>query len=212
MKRVSIAMLVLLIVSLSLIQVFAQPPGYGPPGYGPPGYGPPGYGPPREEQDERAKRRRERDRDETADANAVADPNKDISKIFEGQLQALSRFNQQNQKETKEWGRTNVNKRNLARAVNAQATAELNLLRELAVEEGAVKTIAGIDALLAERQKRFEETSQQIEDAKKREREQGREGRKDRDRGRDRGRSRDRTREPRSRSRQGSRRTTGPPM
>ncbi|UCC23770.1 MAG: hypothetical protein JSW23_08310, partial [Planctomycetota bacterium] len=147
MKRVSIAMLVLLIVSLSLIQVFAQPPGYGPPGYGPPGYGPPGYGPPREERDERAKRKRERDTNETADANAVADPNKDINKIFEGQQQALSRFSQQNQKEAREWGRTNVNKRNLAKAVNAQAIAELDLLRELAVEEGAVRTIAGIDAL-----------------------------------------------------------------
>lgn len=209
MKRVSIAMLVLLIVSLSLIRAFAQPPGYGPPGYGPPG-----YGPPQDERDERARRKRARDENETADANVVADPNKDVNKIFEGQQEALSRLNQKSQKEAREWGRANVDTKVLAEAVHEQVAAELSLLRELAVEEGAVKTVAGIDALLAERQNRFDEAAEKIEDARNRQREQDREdrGSKGRDRGRDRGRSRDRTREPRSRSRQGSRRSTGPPI
>ncbi|UCF43084.1 MAG: hypothetical protein JSV99_10965 [Planctomycetota bacterium] len=210
MKRVIIAVLVLLAVSLGLIEVFAQPPGYG----GPPGYGPPGYGPPQRKRAERAERDRAKDPNSTADANGVADPNKDISKIFEGQQEALTRFNQETDKEAREWARINVDKRALARAVNEEVAAELNLLRELAVEEQAVKITAGIDALLSERQKRFEETTQKIEDAKRRQRAQQREGRRDRDRerGRDRGRNRERTREPRTRNRQGTRRGAGPPM
>ncbi|MHC4912855.1 MAG: hypothetical protein ACYTE5_07610, partial [Planctomycetota bacterium] len=139
------------------------------------------------------------------------------SKIFEGHEEALERAREGNQKETKEWERTNLDKRALARAVHEQVTAELNLLRELAVEEQAVKITDGIDALLLERQKRFEETTQVIEDARRRQREKEREGRRgrDRERGRDRGRTRDRGRDSGRRSRQGTRRgtgTTGPPM
>lgn len=205
MKRVIIAVLVLLAVSLAFIEVFAQPPGYG---------GPPGYGPPQDPRAKKVERKRAKDPNLTADANAVADPNKDISKIFEGHEEALERANEGSQKETREWERPNLDKRALARAMHEQVTAELNLLRELAVEEQAVKITEGIDALLLERERRFEETTQKIEDARRRQREQEREGRrgKDRERGRDRGRSRDRGRDSGRRSRQGTRRGTGPPM
>lgn len=210
MKRVIIAMSVLLAVSLAFIEVSAQPPGYqGPPGYG----GPPGY-PVKDRRTRKEERQREKEPNSTADANAVADPNKDINKIFEGHEEALEKANEGNQKETREWERSNLDKRALARAVHEQVTAELNLLRELAVEQQAVKITKGIDALLLERQKRFEETTQKIEDARRRERERERNGRRDRDRerGRDRTRSRDRSRDSGRRSRQGSRRSTGPPM
>ncbi len=209
MKRVSIAMLVLLIVSLGLIRAFAQPPGYGPPGYGPPG-----YGPIEDRRADKEERKRAKDPNSAADANAVTDPNKDVNKIFEGQREALTQFNQETDREAREWERANLDKRALVRAVHEQVTAELNLLRELAAEEGDEKIMTAIDALLAERQRRFEETTQKIEDARRRERSQEREDRRDRDRdrGRNRGRSRERTREPRTRNRQGSRRGAGPPM
>jgi hypothetical protein len=82
----------------------------------------------------------------------------------------------------------------LVKAVQKQVAAEFDFLRELAVEEGAEKTVAAIDGLIADREKRFEEINKKIEAAMKRLRE--REGRRGRDR--DRGQRR-RGREDRSR-------------
>ena len=89
----------------------------------------------------------------------------------------------------------------MVKAVQKQVMAEFNFLRELAVEEGAEKTAAAIDGLIADREKRFEGITKKMEAAMKRLR--GREGRRGRDR-RDRGDQRRRGREDRSR------RTPGP--
>ena len=63
---------------------------------------------------------------------------------------------------------------NLERAAQERNKAELNFLRELAVEEGAVRTTEVIDRLLAGRDKRLEQTVRKMEERASRE--QGRRG------------------------------------
>jgi len=58
----------------------------------------------------------------------------------------------------------------LEKAVQEQGKAELNFLRELAVEEGAVKTTEVIDRLLASRDKQLEQIVRKIEERASRER------------------------------------------
>jgi hypothetical protein len=124
----------------------------------------------------------------SADANSVTDPNKPAYMMFEGLEEALKRVNKESRKETREWTRSTAeDKTSLVKAVQKQVMAEFNFLRELAVEEGAEKTAAAIDGLIADREKRFEEITQKMEAAMKRNR-----------RGRDR-ETRRRSREDRSR-------------
>ena len=203
MKLLIISISISLLAFFSLIPAFSQPPGYG--------SLPPGYGGPIEpkKQKQRAVKKQERkpikDANSIADANSVTDPNKPVYMMFEGLEEALKRVDQESRKEIREWTRsTTEDKTNLVKAVQKQVMAEFNFLRELAVEEGAEKTAAAIDGLIADREKRFEEITQKMEAAMKRLRGE-REGRRGRDRrDRDRGDQRRRSREDRSR------RTPGP--
>lgn len=208
MKLLVISMSFLLIVSFILMPAFAQPPGYGLP---------PGYGAPAQQREQEKRRAKKAERKPIKDANSVAfdandansvidpnDPNATIAayKKFEGLEEALGRLNSEGEKEIQEWTRGAVEiKMNLVKLVQEQVIAEFNFLRELAVEEGAAKTTAAIDGLLADRQKRFEETTQKIEEARRRLRR--REDRRGRDRGRDRDQRR-RGRDDRSRRSDGA--------
>lgn len=112
-----------------------------------------------------------------ADANTAVEPNeedphvkmlKDIEKAFED-------VKQSGQKEGREWLRFKDKERiSLARAIQGQVLDELNVLREIAVEEDAVKTTAAIDMLIADRQERYEKVLTRIEteDEKMRRREE----------------------------------------
>jgi len=93
---------------------------------------------------------------------------KDIEKAFED-------VKQSGQKEGREWLRFKDKERiSLARAIQGQVLDELNVLREIAVEEDAVKTTAAIDMLIADRQERYEKVLTRIEteDEKMRRREE----------------------------------------
>jgi len=58
----------------------------------------------------------------------------------------------------------------LEKAMQEQSKAELNFLRALAVEEGALKTTEAIDHLLASRDKQLEQIVRKIEERASRER------------------------------------------
>ena len=191
---ISMSILLILMVSFILVPAFAQPPGYEPP---------PWLRTQKQAPAKKAERKPIKDANSIADANSVTDPNKPAYMMFEGLEEALKRVDQESRKETREWTRgTTEDKTNLVKAVQKQVMAEFNFLRELAVEEGAEKTAAAIDGLIADREKRFEEITQKMEAAMKRLRE--REGRRGRDRGRGDRDQRRRGREDRSR------RTPGP--
>lgn len=197
---ISMSILLILMVSFILVPAFAQPPGYEPP---------PWLRTQKQPPEKKAERKPIKDAN-SADANSVTDPNKPAYMMFEGLEEALKRVNQESRKEIREWTRGLVEKgaaekrMNLLKAVQEQVVEEFNFLRQLAVEEEAVKTAAAIDGLIADREKRFEEITQKMEAAMKRLRGE-REGRRGRDRrDRDRGDQRRRSREDRSR------RTPGP--
>jgi hypothetical protein len=178
-KLLAISMLILLMVSFILVPAFAQPPG---------GQLPPWLRMPQKQAPEKEAKRKPIKDANSADANSVTDPNKPAYMMFEGLEAALKRVNQGSRRETREWIRgTTEDKTSLVKAVQKQVMAEFNFLRELAVEEGAEKTAAAIDGLIADREKRFEEITQKMEAAMKRNR-----------RGRDR-ETRRRSREDRSR-------------
>lgn len=201
---------ILLIIFFGLTDAFAQPPGYNYPW---------DRGP--MQRPRREPRKKQTDANSAADANSIGDPNQAKYKMFEGLAEVLEDVNQQAQTETREWVRGEAeHKMRLIEAVNKQVTAEYNVLRALAVEEGAVKTTAAIDKLLADRQKRLEKNLDAIEEQRRRLRERDSRRDRDRDRGRDRDRSRDRNRSRdrdsgrRSRDTERNRRTTpgGPGM
>jgi len=194
-KLLAISMSILLIVFFVLMPAFAQPPG---------GQLPPWLRTQKQAPAKKAERKPIKDAN-SADANSVTDPNKPAYMMFEGLEEALKRINQESRKEIREWTRSTTEDRtNLVKAMQNQVMAEFNFLRELAVEEGAEKTAAAIDGLIADREKRFEEITKKMEAAMKR-LSREREGRRGRDRrDRDRGDQRRRSREDRSR------RTPGP--
>ena len=182
MKLLAISMLILLMVSFILVPAFAQPPG---------GQLPPWLRMPQKQAPEKEAKRKPIKDANSADANSVTDPNKPAYMMFEGLEAALKRVNQGSRRETREWIRgTAEDKTSLVKAVQKQVMAEFNFLRELAVEEGAEKTAAAIDGLIADREKRFEEITQKMEAAMK----SNRRGRDRRDR-----ETRRRSREDRSR-------------
>jgi len=179
-RFIIISISIALLAFLSLIPALAQPPGYGGP--------PPGYGGPIEPKKQNHRTVKTQARKPINDANSFTAPNAPNApipayKMFEGLEEALEQLNRTGVGEIREWERGDVaNKINLAKTVEEQITAEFNFIRELAVEEGAAKTTAAIDGLLAHRQKRSEEINQKLEEARKRQR--AREERRDRDRGR----------------------------
>jgi hypothetical protein len=117
-----------------------------------------------------------------ADANITAEPNeenlqaemlKDIEKAFD-------ELKRGGQREGREWMRLKSEEgMNLVKTVQDQLLNELNVLREIAAEEEAVKTTAAIDKLLRDRQERFERVLKRMEaeDEKMQRKEQRRERR-----------------------------------
>lgn len=100
-----------------------------------------------------------------ADANAV----KERLKKHEGLEQELENVDKASAKEMREWGQGFVEERmDLAESVNQQVVDEFVFLRQIAVEEGALKTAAAIDGLLLDRQQRFEKISKKIDMAMRR--------------------------------------------
>jgi hypothetical protein len=193
-KLLAISMSILLMVFFVLMPAFAQPPG---------GQLPPLLRTQKQPPEKKAERKPIKDAN-SADANSVTDPNKPAYMMFEGLEEALKRVNKESRKEIREWTRSTAeDKTSLVKAVQEQVMAEFNFLRELAVEEGAEKTVAAIDGLIADREKRFEEITQKMEEARKRLRKREERRGKDRDRTRE--------REPRRRDREDrSKRTPGP--
>ena len=182
MKLLAISMSILLIVFFVLMPAFAQPPG---------GQLPPWLRMPQKQPPEKKTKRKPIKDANSADANSVTDPNKPAYMMFEGLEEALKRVNKESRKETREWTRSTAeDKTSLVKAVQKQVMAEFIFLRELAVEEGAEKTAAAIDGLIADREKRFKEITQKMEAAMK----SNRRGRDRRDR-----ETRRRSREDRSR-------------
>lgn len=183
MKRLIILMSILLIGSFSLIPTFAST---------------------EEDEDDKitAEEKKLTRQESTADkditdVNSIADANAVKSRIraFEGLEGALERIDKEGKKETREWTLSDArNRLDLAKAVKEQVIAELNFLRELAVDEGAVKTTAAIDGLLVDRQERFGKVIKRME----------KESEKVRLRN-ERGEKRRREREPRRREREGRR-------
>jgi hypothetical protein len=100
-----------------------------------------------------------------ADANAV----KARLKKHEGLEQELEKVSKASTKEMRQWGQGFVEERmDLAESVNQQVIDELVFLRQIAVEEGALKTAAAIDGLLLDREQRYEKISRKIDMAMRR--------------------------------------------
>ncbi len=126
-----------------------------------------------------------------ADANIPREPNaEDLhAKMLEDIEKAFENLKRGSQKEEREWVQLKAEeKTDLVKAVRKQLLAELDVLREIAVEEEAVKTTAAIDMLIADRQGRFEKVLKRMkaEDEKMQRREQLRNKRERGDRERDR--------------------------
>jgi len=92
-------------------------------------------------------------------AQPVMDPNKVMAaiKAFEGLQQQLDRLEASSRNEVQEWLRQSTfdHRTQILRAVENQMRQELLLLRQLAAEEKANKTLAAIDGVLLQRQQRF---------------------------------------------------------
>lgn len=151
MKCLTILMSILLIGSFSLIPIFAST---------------------EDEEYETAAEEEELTQGESTadkditDVNSIADANAVKSRIraFEGLERALEKIDKEGKKETRELMLSDArNRLDLAKAVQEQVIAELNFLRGLAVEEGAVKTTAAIDGLLVDRQERFGKVIKRME-------------------------------------------------
>jgi hypothetical protein len=182
-KTLVISMLILLIALFGLIPAFGQPS---------------------EDETPQLKEQKEQPTKELehkniVDANASADPNTVRAKIkeFEGLNKALEQINKEGKDEIREWTRSRTeDKLDLALAVQKQIIVEFNFLREIAVEERAVKTTAAINKMLLDRQERFKDVIEKLEKERERlhrrsEREERR-GKEEQERGRER---RERSRE-----------------
>jgi hypothetical protein len=106
---------------------------------------------------------------------APLDPNKVVAAVraFPGLEQELTKVGKGSRAEVTEWRRlqdnlasaTAVDNRSrLGREVQKQVALELGLLRKIAEEEGAKKTIAAIDGVLLFRQSRLEKLNKQMQD------------------------------------------------
>lgn len=103
-----------------------------------------------------------------AEPNLFADPNKirAIVKSFEGLDKKLEEVDRQSQQdEMREWLQTSTDNRPaIERATERQVRAELDLIRQIAVEEKAVKTVAAIDGIAMNRQERSQKLLKKMEE------------------------------------------------
>ncbi len=142
----------------------------------------------------RARRTVERRNVEAEVEEILADPNTIIANIkeFEGIEDELNQLDDDSSEEERSWLQDRIDNRvQLARDVQRQIQAELMLLRRLANEEGAKKTVAAIDGLLRNRHRRMEHITARIEEERRQERQQPQDQRYD-----------SRRRQPRMRGRQ----------
>lgn len=131
--------------------------------------------------------------EETADSNAADEPNNAVPTVedFDGLENELRQIDKQGSDEIRLWTRRTENRLELVLAVQQQITTELDFLRQLAIEEGAVKTTVAIDRILSDRQVRYKDIIERFEREQERLRREEERGRADnRERGRDRRRSR----------------------
>lgn len=100
-------------------------------------------------------------------ADILADPNKIEATIqtFEDLQNGLDGLDKKSGDETRQWLQPETASRiPLAREVHERIMAELMFVRKLADEEGAKKTTAAIDGLLLNRQKRYDELSEKLQE------------------------------------------------
>ncbi len=91
------------------------------------------------------------------ESDLLVDPNRIRAKLksFPGLDKSLLDLDRQSQGEMREWlQRTTDNRTTLAKATERHVRAELELIRKIAAEEKATKTVAAIDGLLLVRQER----------------------------------------------------------
>ena len=101
--------------------------------------------------------------EQTADVNNIVDPNKTQIDKGDATAQTWLKISKGN-KEVHAWlNKEAKNRITLAKAVHNQVNAELEFLLEIAIEEGAEKTIDAIDQLLAARNTRFEKIIKKLQ-------------------------------------------------
>ena len=114
----------------------------------------------------------------TTMAPAPLDPNVVYAaiKVYPGLEQELAKVGRGSRTEVTEWRRLQEsltsatavdNRSRMSREVQKQVALELGLLRKIAEEEGAKKTIAAIDGVLLYRQSRLEKLNKQLQDDKR---------------------------------------------
>ena len=100
----------------------------------------------------------------------LADPNKVMAAVreFEGLEQELEQVDKKSSDEIRLWlQRETDNRIGLAKSAHDQVEEEIMLIRKLAVEEGAKKTIAAIDGLLLNRQGRFDKLIEKLREERR---------------------------------------------
>lgn len=133
----------------------------------------------------------------TADANLVIDPNDPNSprrrrrkRWYEDLELALEKLDRENQQEIRDWMEIQAERRiRITNRIYDRITGEFNLVRDVAVKEGAVETVKAVDLVLKSREERITRILNRMEEARETIRSRGGRDDADRDRGR-RGRER----------------------
>jgi len=104
-----------------------------------------------------------------SDVNTPADPNDERRRKLAKRLEeAIEKLEPENQAEIREWMQGEVERKtNLMRAVHNRRTVEYQLLRELAVKEGAEETVAAIDKLIERTNSRYEKITKRYADERR---------------------------------------------
>ena len=95
----------------------------------------------------------------------LADPNEITARIktFDGLEQAIVGLAKKSSKEMGYWAQSRYdNRTSVARAVESQVEEELALVKKIAVEEKATKTVEAIDALVKQKQERYKKVSREL--------------------------------------------------
>jgi len=97
-----------------------------------------------------------------AESNEPAEPNTGPKSAF---TKAIEGLETEEQAELREWNSANFERKpRLLRAVNRKHQAQLQMLRTIALEEGAEKTAAAIDELIEKNNQYYEKTASELED------------------------------------------------
>lgn len=100
-----------------------------------------------------------------------AEPNAMTAKWRKDLDESIERLELNNQDESREWTqRLSENRVSRLRAIDKQVTEEFDLIRSVALEENAARTVESIDRVLVVRKERLEKLIDSIEEARKEER------------------------------------------